>query len=157
MGSVETHSISSVAARAMGRAKMRRSYAHLFCHKTFSFLGERLWRSSAVYQRFRARTDAGSCCSLISLRFKRPRNSTFNMYTYIFKNPRPRKFLPLFPITYGSQAGGNAFHAPGAFLRNRNPTAATSITTPHRARCEPGFQLQEELGVGTPMRGAERI
>lgn len=56
---------------------MRRSYAHLFCCKTFSFLAETLWRSSAVYPSLRARTKAGGC-SVIGVSFQLPLNRSFN-------------------------------------------------------------------------------
>lgn len=37
---MKTHRISGVASASRGeRERTRRSYAHLFCHKTFSFLG----------------------------------------------------------------------------------------------------------------------
>lgn len=62
-------------------SRMRRSYAHLFCHKTFSFLGETLWRSIAVYPSFPARTGAGNC-TLISLSFQCPLYGSFKI-TYL--------------------------------------------------------------------------
>lgn len=136
VGSVET--ASAVLQRKQPAARMRRSYAHLFCHKTFSFLDETLWRSSAVYPSFRGRTEAGSSY-LLSLSFQRPLNGSFHINIFETWGIPTR-----FPISGGRRAGANTSDSPCAFLCVRNPPTVSGS--------EPGFQLQEWRGVKTRMR-----